>query len=246
MKKTLCFISIILLCRLSVFAQDKVFYTSGANNAKKIALSFDDGPGGSTVRVLEILKKKGVKATFFILGDKAAKHPEIARQTADEGHEIASHTHTHMNFYSYAEADKNSKIESGLTKGEKAIFAATGVKPYLVRYPYGYNGKDALDIAKKHNYKVINWTFGMDWKRDSAESMKAQYLKAIKPGAIFLMHDSAENAKVLAFLEDLIDGIIKEGYEIVTIGELLGFPAQKPAAKKVVLEEPNSRQTHKN
>ncbi|MDR2192514.1 MAG: polysaccharide deacetylase family protein [Endomicrobium sp.] len=240
MKKILFFIAAVLLWHSGVFAQDKIFYSCGSKDAKKTALSFDDGPGASTLQTLEILKKKGVKATFFMLGNNAAKHPKLARRVADDGHEIANHTYSHINFYSYKEEDKSSKIESELVKSDEAIFNASGVKPYLVRYPYGYCGQDALDAAKKNNYKAVNWSFGMDWKAGvSVQSMKEQYIKALKPGVIFLLHDSPKNAKELGFLEDLIDDIIKEKYEIVTVGELLGLSKQNSdePKKEIILEE---------
>ncbi|MDR3113772.1 MAG: polysaccharide deacetylase family protein [Endomicrobium sp.] len=233
MKKILFFIPIIILCISVSFAQDKIFYTNGPKDAKRAALSFDDGPGASTLATLDILKKKAVKATFFMLGDNVRKRPKFSKAVADGGHEIANHTYSHINFYQYKEEDRVSKIESELIKSQEEIFNAVSVKTYLVRYPYGYSGKDALDIAKKHNYKVVNWTFGADWNvSDSAENMKEQYLKALQPGAIFLMHDAPINAKELSFLEALIDEIIKQGYEIVTVGELLDAAAQDIDAQK--------------
>jgi peptidoglycan/xylan/chitin deacetylase (PgdA/CDA1 family) len=239
MKKIIFYMPCILLCVSCVFAEDKIFYVSGPKGAKRAAISFDDGPGASTVATLDILKKKGVKATFFMLGCNARKNPKFSKAVADGGHEIANHTYSHINFYHYKEDDKLSKIESELTTSGDAIFSVTGAKTYLVRYPYGYNGKDALEAAKKYDYKVVNWTFGADWNAGvSLEDMKMQYLKALKPGAIFLMHDAPKNAKELDFLEWFIDSVRNEGYEIVTVGELLNLIPQKAEQNKtVVLEE---------
>jgi len=209
-----------LFCFAFCNAEIKVFYADGSKDSKKVALTFDDGPGKATERILEILKEKDVKATFFMLGRRAAENPAAAKKAAQEGHEIASHTYDHFNFYKYTEEDKNEKIESELLKSEKAIKKATGVKPYLVRYPYGYARQDAQDTAKKHKYFVINWSFGCDWDlKLTEEEMYEKYAGAIKSGAIFIMHDSS--TKAVNILAGFIDKIKAEGYEIVTVSELL-------------------------
>lgn len=216
----------------------KTFYSDGPRTSRKIALTFDDGPGFSTNKVLDILNEKGVKATFFILGSQTVKNPQDAKRIAEEGHEIASHTYGHINFYSYAGEDKKEKIESELIKAEEVIEKATGIKPFLVRYPHGYARPDAIAAAKKRGYFVINWTFGCDWERGiTAEEMRERYRADVKNGAIFLMHDSIKNSKAVSFLSDFIDEIKEKGYDIVTVSELLDLKDAKQP-KTIILEEP--------
>ena len=233
------------------FAGSQVFFANGAANVKKVALTFDDGPGEITSEILAILKEKGVKATFFMLGCNAVTYPNLAKAVADGGHEIGNHTYGHINFYSFTgvktvsyympsiNKDKSFEVRSSsfsyktanradilkdeILKSQDAILAATGVKTVIMRYPYGYAKPDAIEMAQSLGYKVINWSFGCDWTKLTAEEMHAKYKAAIQPGAIFLMHDGSKSKKVPSFLGELIDEIRAQGYDIVTVGELLDF-----------------------
>jgi peptidoglycan/xylan/chitin deacetylase (PgdA/CDA1 family) len=220
MKKILVFF--LLFCFTLCHAQTKVFYADGPGKDKKVALTFDDGPGKTTKKILEILDEKQVKATFFMLGNRVVKNPEAAKEIAQKGHEIANHTYGHVNFFKYEGEDKAGKIKDELLKSEKVIEKITGAKPFLVRYPHGYSRKDAISAAQENGYYVINWSFGADWDlKLTSEEMYKKYAGAIKNGAIFLMHDS--NTKAAVILADFIDEIKKNGYEIVTVSELIGL-----------------------
>lgn len=217
----------LLFCVCFCYAESGIFYADGPGNSKKVALTFDDGPGKTTARILEILNEKNVKATFFMLGSRVAANPSMAGKVAGEGHEIGNHTYDHFNFFRYELEDKAEKIERELLKSEEIIEKASGQKPFLVRYPHGYCRKDALEIAGKNGYYVINWSFGCDWDMKLGdEELYEKYAGAVKKGAIFLMHDS--NTKAVNILADLIDKLREDGYEIVTVSELLGLKKRGP------------------
>lgn len=203
----------------------KIFYTQGLPSSKKVALTFDDGPGLSTKQILEILKEKNVKATFFMTGKQVARFPELAKDVAAAGHEIANHTDSHLNFYRNKRKNKLELIEKELILSGAQIYAITGIKPKLVRFPYGYAKSDAIKIARKNDYRaVINWSFGCDWRRfSSTDFMYRGYLKNIRSGAIFLMHDGKTNNEAVYFLADFIEQIRSRGFEIVTVSQLLDF-----------------------
>ncbi|MDR2066888.1 MAG: polysaccharide deacetylase family protein [Endomicrobium sp.] len=201
--------------------QAKTFYSNGPKLSKKVALTFDDGPGKATGKILEILKEKNVKATFFMLGESVVNNPELAKAVLNDGHEIANHTYGHVNFYAYKNEDKILKMEQEILKAESVIKDTLGIKTFLVRFPYGYAKSDSIEVARKQGYYVINWSFGTDWKDRPASQMYLKYKNAIKNGAIFLMHDLFKNGKVISFLGDFIDDIKNKGYEIVTISEIL-------------------------
>ncbi|MDR1511677.1 MAG: polysaccharide deacetylase family protein [Endomicrobium sp.] len=205
------------------FAQKKIFYSDSPGSVKEIALTFDDGPNKVTKKILDILKKKNVRATFFLVGIRAKSNPDMVRAIVSAGHEIANHTFKHINFYSYEGKDKTIKIEEELLQSENIIKKITNIKTSLVRFPYGYSKSDAVEVAKKWGYYVINWSFGCDWEKVTAEEMYSKYKKAAKDGAIFLMHDLNENSKILLFLSDFIDELKKSNYKIVTVSELLGL-----------------------
>jgi peptidoglycan/xylan/chitin deacetylase (PgdA/CDA1 family) len=212
-----------LICLFVCFSNAKNFYTNGSADIKKVALTFDDGPGKATQEVLKIFKEKNVRATFFMLGDRIEKDTETAKKVVAEGHEIGSHTYGHVNFYSYKGDDKTNRIEKEILSAKKVIKDKLGVGTKLMRFPYGYSRLDGLEVAQKLGYYVVNWSFGMDWENVPAQRMYEKYKQAIKNGAIFLMHDLHKNEKVLSFLGEFIDEIRSQGYEIVTISELLNL-----------------------
>ncbi|MDR1663026.1 MAG: polysaccharide deacetylase family protein [Endomicrobium sp.] len=212
-----------VICLFVCYSNAKILYTRGCPEVKKVALTFDDGPGKATKRVLEILKEKNVKATFFMLGVRVENDTETAKKVIADNHEIGSHTYKHVNFYSYKVADKISKMEKEILKAKNVIKDKLGVDTYLMRFPYGYSKPEGLEVAQKQGYYVINWSFGMDWKNILAQEMHIKYKQAIRNGAIFLMHDLPKNDKILSFLGDFIDEIRMDGYEIVTISELLNL-----------------------
>ncbi|MDR3281521.1 MAG: polysaccharide deacetylase family protein [Endomicrobium sp.] len=218
--------SIFFFVRACAFVHAQIFYAYGCKDLEKVSLTFDDGPCESTKKILKILKNHNVKATFFILGIRVKNNSNITKAIYSDGHEIANHTYRHINFYNYKNIDKTTRIEEELLQGEVIIKNTTGTPPFLVRFPYGYAKADAINIAKKHGYYIINWSFGCDWKQMTAEEMHEKYKKALKKGAIFLMHDLPKNEKILSFLSSFICYIKGSGYEIVTVSELLNLKQQ--------------------
>ena len=221
--KKIIYILLLFVLFSSLYA-DKVFFTRGKTDAKEIALSFDDGPSSNVKKILKILDEKDVKVTFFLLGTSVEERPEILKDIYNKGHELANHTYNHINFYEYKEKDKKEKIKEELLSCQDFIKDVTGFRTKLVRFPYGYTGKDALSVAQESNYKVINWTFGIDWEREySSEEMLKLYLKNAKKGAIFLMHDwdGDGESKMVDELPKLIDKLRSKGYKFVTVGEMI-------------------------
>lgn len=223
MKKILLCILVFLFVFQCVFAKSGDIVYKGNKNKKQIALTFDDGPGKSTLKILKILEDENIKATFFLFGVAVDRHPNLVKEVYDHGHEIASHTYGHFNFYKYDKDDIEYRIKREITKNEKAIGKVIeNYKPSLLRYPHGYTSDLAIQIAKDKGYKIINWTFGCDWELDlTQDQMYKAYKKNIKNGTIFLMHDSWNNENVINFLPDLIKDIKEKGYEIVTVSELI-------------------------
>jgi peptidoglycan/xylan/chitin deacetylase (PgdA/CDA1 family) len=228
-KTPIIFLSFALLFCAAPKTQAIVFFSQGAVSSKKIALTFDDGPGKSTAKILDILKDKNVKATFFLIGERARRFPKLAERIALEGHEIANHTFAHVNFYLYQEPDKQKALIKEIILSEDEIIKAVGLKPRFVRFPYGYNASEATEAAKLSGYAaVVNWSYGIDWNHKlPARRMYEGYKKNISKGAIFLMHDSKDNKKLLSFLPQLIDDIRKSGYEIVPLSELLNVAGEQ-------------------
>lgn len=180
---------------------------------KLVALTFDDGPSAvQTPRLLQILKEKGVKATFFVLGAMAQRSPGVVRQAEADGHEIASHTMTHANL-------KKSTVEG--IKWEVAAINGVfmdilGHTPSLTRPPYGNVSNEARIYI---NQPLILWTVDPeDWKYKDAAAVRSKVVGGSFDGAIILMHD------IYATTVDAVPGIIDDlkaaGYEFMTISEL--------------------------
>ena len=219
--KKIVFILLLLVITTSLYAE-QTFFTRGSLKIKEVALSFDDGPGSNTKDILKILEKKDVKATFFLLGTSVAKRPKIVKEIYSKGHELANHTYGHMNFFKYEEQDREEKIKEEVLQCQDLIKDITGFRTKLVRFPHGYLREDALEVAKEINYKIVNWTFGMDWDKNiSDEEMLELYLENAKKGTIFLMHDLQKNNKIIKMLPVLIDKLKEKNYTFVTVGEMI-------------------------
>ncbi len=201
------------------------FYTDGLPSKKWVALTFDDGPNPAALdKIFDVLKKENVKATFFIVGSNVKLHPQCVSKYLQLGHEIGNHTYSHRNYYQLKEKKSIEEIEKILTEelasAENVIQELTDVKPFFMRMPNGFISPTVRKVAKEKKYVVINWTFGCDWHKNTKEELVKKYLRSVEPGAIFLFHEKKVTAETLP---EIIAGIKKKGYEIVTLREILGI-----------------------
>jgi len=180
----------------------------------KIALTFDDGPSyKNTPVLLEGLAKRGVKATFFMLGVNAERYPKTAAQVAAAGHLIGNHSYGHKLLTLLSAKGVKDEVESGANAIEKA----TGVLPTLIRPPYG--GVSAM-VLENLDAPVILWSVDVgDWEYTDAVYIRDATLKVIKDGDIILMHDTYETSVEAALM--IIDDLSDKGYAFVTVEELM-------------------------
>jgi peptidoglycan/xylan/chitin deacetylase (PgdA/CDA1 family) len=210
-------------------------YTRGSSDQKTIAISFDDGPGPETPRLLEILDRYHVKATFFVLGEAAQTRQNTLKDISKRGHEIASHTTSHRNYAQYlkslsasqpaatAESKATRDLVADMQETHQTIANITGTPPFLCRMPHGIDRPWIKTAARKMGYALVNWTYGADWQPDPASKLLPGYINAVRPGAILLFHDGGRNrAKSFELAEAVIQHAQQEGYSIVTVGEILG------------------------
>ena len=187
---------------------------------KVVALTFDDGPHPrTTAEILDVLREFGVRATFFNVGENAEKRPELTAREAFEGHEIGNHTFSHINVKRLSRED----LKTQLLETEKAVMDAAGLKTTLFRPPEGRIGEAGEDEAWKLGYTVVLWSVDTrDWTHRSAEEIAKTVTENVKDGDVILCHDfisgESHTAEALRiFLPVLID----EGYEFVTVSELI-------------------------
>lgn len=186
--------------------------------AKCIALTFDDGPGPYTARLLDELRRAKAPATFFALGQRVETYPKVARRIVAEGHELASHTWDHRDLTTLTATD----VRRQLTRTADAIEKATGKRPTLVRPPYGATNDTVRAAAKKAGEAVILWNIDtLDWKTRSTPSTVKAAVGA-KRGSIVLMHDI--HSSTVDAVPQIIEGLRAKGYTLVTVTDLLGSP----------------------
>lgn len=192
-----------------------------------IAMTFDDGPSAeNTPRLLDMLKKRGIKATFFILGECVAANPDLAKRIVAEGHEIANHSWSHPSLNKLGE----DGITSQLQRTHDIIEQATGVSMTLMRPPYGaLTANQRGWVNKKWGYKIIMWDVDpLDWKVRNAGHVEAEILKHTVPGSIVLSHDIHKTT--VDAMPATFDALAAKGFKFVTVTELLAM--NKPAGPK--------------
>ncbi|OGS12859.1 MAG: hypothetical protein A2234_01215 [Elusimicrobia bacterium RIFOXYA2_FULL_58_8] len=233
------FISIFIACALAAGngaaaepAAGK-FYTAGDPEKAEFALTFDDGPGQITAALLKLLEGRGAKATFFMPGSSVRAKPEMVKNILAAGHLVASHTDLHKNWFKIGASPGREAVLAGEIKSaEDAFYRAIGVRPAILRMPNGYDRPWVRRVAAQAGCNLVNWTFGEDWLKMSEEKMTVAYLKALKPGAILLLHDGGgrNKEKNLRIVEALLAEASKKGLRPVRLDEMLGIRAVKEGA----------------
>ena len=180
---------------------------------KLIAITFDDGPGAYTAQLLDELAARDVKATFFVSGYRAANYSETLKRMVSEGHQLASHTQNHENLNTLSAA----KIADEISRTQDYITAAGGDNPAYIRPPYGNANKTVRAQAPS---PLINWSVDPeDWKYHNADTVCKNILAGSYDGAIILVHDIYQTSVNGALAA--IDKLLEQGYEFVTVRDLL-------------------------
>jgi len=215
-------------------------YKSFEVDGNYIAMTFDDGPSPETTpKLLAVLKERGIKATFFVLGNMAAKHPELLKMIADDGHEIGNHSWSHpqLTRINIAAVDKQ------LGDTSEIIFQATGKRPLYLRPPYG-SMKPTLRtyIEDKFGLTVVNWSVDPnDWKDRDSQKVHDAIMAQVKPGAIVLSHDIYPTT--VAAMPRVLDELIAKGYKFGTLSELIAM--DKPLKPHLVAALPGGKPQQK-
>ena len=200
--------------------KDDIVIYNNKNNSMKIALTFDDGPHPSqTKRILDILDKYGIKATFFAVGVNIDNYGEHLKDVVSRGHEIGNHTNTHPKVSSL---DYNG-LKKEFSECQSKINELCGCTPKLLRPPEGLIDTSIKDIAREMNCKVILWDIDTrDWARTSPQKIADHVISKVSAGDIILMHDYiGKNSPTAEALELFIPKLLNMGYKFVVVSELL-------------------------
>ncbi len=195
---------------------------------KLIALTFDDGPGPYTARLLDALKASGARATFFVVGSRVNSYSSLIKRMEAEGHVVGNHSQNHKNLKYLSAA--NIAIEMGTAASR--IKAIIGHDPYVMRCPGGNYNSTVLSYAKSINTPIIQWSVDtIDWRDRNANTVLNRAKAGTKDGAIVLMHDiySTTVDAAIAYIRYLQ----QQGYTLVTVPELLAAKQGTVDAGKV-------------
>jgi peptidoglycan-N-acetylglucosamine deacetylase len=206
------------------------FFLQGPTDQNRIALTFDDGPDPRfTEDVLDILNQYNVPATFFLMGSRAIAYPEIVERMNNEGHVIGNHTYFHPNLVKEGDI---ATLEREVTRTEDVLRDIIGYETSLFRAPYGFLYNELVEKLAEMQYSVIGWSVdSLDWQEDPPEVIASKVLDNVQPGAIILMHDGADwdgdRTNTIESLKQIIPSLQEQGYEFVTVPELLNIPFTK-------------------
>lgn len=198
--------------------EQNITFNSVHTEGPYIAMTFDDGPSATlTPKLLDLLAAHHIKATFFVIGENVAEHPEIVARAAREGHEIGNHSWSHPNFAKMSQ----ESVRSQLQRTDDAIKNATGKRPTLMRPPYGsITDREKHWIHDEFGYRIILWDVDpYDWKRPGPAVVRNRILKETQPGSIVLSHDI--HPGTIEAMPSTLDALEAKGFKFVTVSELI-------------------------
>ena len=198
--------------------------TQAHTQRKIIALTFDDGPYPPyTQKLLKVLAEKHVKATFFMVGENAAKHPELVREVQSEGHLIALHAGYHKDLLKL----DSDEVRANIAYGKSTLTSLTGTEPHYMRPPHGFKDWSVVSAIEGAGLQVTNWSIiPRDWTNPGAQVIADRVLEKVEPGAIVLLHDGdspknqAPRKQTIEAVSLIIDALRAQGYEFVTVEEI--------------------------
>lgn len=186
---------------------------------KAVALTFDDGPGPATRRVLSILRRYSAPATFFQVGRMVQQDSSLLRRIRREGHVLANHSFTHPVMTGGRERE--------VTATSRVIRRASGFDPCLFRAPYGENPASVVALARRQGLITVHWNVDPgDWRGLDADQMVRTSLQQTRPGSVLVFHDGTAHRQMLSGLPRLLASLRERGYRFLTVPELLRLPVR--------------------
>jgi len=193
------------------------FIRRGPSEGKRLAITFDDGPmPGVTDRILDALKERGLVATFFMIGERVAASPELARRVAAEGHEIGNHTYTHPKLNSLP--DQQAALE--IQQAQDTIIEVTQKSPICFRPPYLAFRKNQAPLPHGKGLRIIYGDIdSRDWAQPGEDKIIATILSEAKVGSIIICHDhSPQTANCIG---QILDRLLEQGFIFATVSSLI-------------------------
>lgn len=228
-KLTISIFLMIICVMLTMFSKNKGVFLSGRNNLpiysvqtkeKNVAITFDvnwaEDKDKSMMKILDILDKHKVKATFFLIGDWIDDYPEQVKEIYKRGHELGNHSNSHPDMAKVS--DERIKKEINITDGKITNLVGKGSR--LFRCPSGSYNDNTINIAEKMGYYCIQWDVdSIDWKAQGADKEYNRVISRVRPGSIMLFHTDAKYTPET--LPKIIETLESKGYSFKKISDLI-------------------------
>ena len=198
---------------------------------KYIAITFDDGPHPkNTPRLLNMLRARNIKATFYMVGSNVDLYPQVVRRVVAEGHEIGNHSYSLRLFSKMGD----SEIRQELSRTRDAVQRAAGVQPLTLRPPFGgMLTRQREWVNAEFGYPIILWSIDpLDWKRPGPSVVCSRIVSATTPGSIILAHDL--HSQTVDAMPATLDGLLQRGFKFVTVSQLLAMRGEMATARVTV------------
>jgi peptidoglycan/xylan/chitin deacetylase (PgdA/CDA1 family) len=194
---------------------------AGSPRRRAIALSFDDGPGPYTPKVVQVLSRLHARATFFVVGQQLTDFAAGLRDAVRHGFEIGNHTQNHAWMIRLSAAAQYAQVEATATRVQRL----GAPLPQLFRPPYGVFDGRTLDVLRRLHMLAVLWSVDPgDWRRPGASAIVRSVLAAARPGAVVELHDGGgDRSQTVAALPGIITGLHRRHYQLVTVGQLLAL-----------------------
>jgi peptidoglycan/xylan/chitin deacetylase (PgdA/CDA1 family) len=186
-----------------------------------VAMTFDDGPHPTlTPRLLDILGARGIRATFYVIGWRVLREPQLMRRIVAEGHEIGNHTWSHPSLFGYSDAG----VLNELDRTSQAVYETVGRPPVTLRPPYGnLYPRQRRMVMEARNMPTVLWSVDPeDWRRPGSAAVASRIVSQSHPGGVILSHDIISGT--VQAMPAALDGLQARGYQFLTVSELIGWP----------------------
>ena len=204
-------------------------FTGLARGTRQLAVTFDDGPNDlHTMRLLEVLAKHNVLATFFLIGRYVRQRPEIVREVVKAGHVVGNHTFTHPRLILRSATEIRRELSDCRAALQDAIGENANLMSNLFRPPFGGRRPAVLRVAREMGFEPVMWNVtGCDWEAPASAVIEERVARRIRGGDVILLHDGghrqmgADRSQTVLATDGLVKRYKAEGYEFVTVPEMM-------------------------